>query len=196
MGAKDPAYYSPATPSTAFSANSKDCEAGLVAPHREAKPDRRSVASTLWHFWTWMLQYLGRHRDVPPGDDNQDPWDIKTRQRKTTYPCMQINCSSFVVEPSPPGYSQLAAFLSSERSFSIYRGFDYLHSRVILNLQAEIVALERELDDKDELDQANGRTAILQNRTKDIKSSQGEERPRERILDEIRQKLVQYGRRN
>jgi len=46
-------------------------------------------------------------------------------------------------------YPRLAAFQSSEASWSIYRGFSYLHARVILELQEELRALEQELDEID-----------------------------------------------
>jgi hypothetical protein len=99
------------------------------------------------------------------------------------------------VEHCPEGYPRLAAFLSSEDSFSIYRGFGYLHSRVLLNLQDQIVFLERELDQKDSFDQQNSLTLRLRSRARDERESRrdGEERPRERILEEIRRKLVEYG---
>ncbi len=99
------------------------------------------------------------------------------------------------MESCPEGYPRLAAFLSSEHSFSIYRGFGYLHSRVLLSLQDHIVSLERELDQKDSFDQQNGLTRRLQSRARDERESRrdGEERPRDQILDDIRRKLVEYG---
>ena len=97
------------------------------------------------------------------------------------------------MEACPIGYPRLAAFLSSEHSFSIYRGFEYLHSRVLLGLQDQIVGLERELDTKDKLDQENGVTRRLVSRSRDERESRGEDRPREQILAEIRGKLVEYG---
>ncbi|KAF7502685.1 hypothetical protein GJ744_005273 [Endocarpon pusillum] len=98
------------------------------------------------------------------------------------------------LESCPEGYPRLAAFLSSENSFSIYRGFGYLHSRVLLGLQDHIVSLERELDQKDSFDQNNGLTRRLQSRARDERESHqdGEERPRDQILDDIRRKLVEY----
>lgn len=99
------------------------------------------------------------------------------------------------MEKSPEGYSRLAAFLSSDRGFSIYRGFDYLHARVILNLQDQIVSLERELDMKDSLDQKNNLTSLLKSRARDARSSSdnGEERSRQQILEDIRKSIVNYG---
>lgn len=99
------------------------------------------------------------------------------------------------MEDCPKGYPRLAAFLSSEDSFSIYRGFAYLHSRVLLGLQDHIVSLERELDTKDSFDEENGLTRRLQSRVRDERESHqdGEERSRKRILEDIRRTLVEYG---
>ena len=99
------------------------------------------------------------------------------------------------MEGCPEGYPRLAAFLSSEQNFSIYRGFGYLHSRVLLGLQDQIVFLERELDQKDSFDQQNGLARRLQSRARDERESRrdDDERPRARILDDIRRKLVEYG---
>lgn len=107
-------------------------------------------------------------------------------------PCVLIQN---IVEKCPEGYPRLAAFLSSEPSFSVYRGFSYLHSRVLLGLQDQIVALERELDQNDSSDKENGLTSRLRSRARDeyIARREGEERSREQILDEIRIKLLQYG---
>jgi hypothetical protein len=57
------------------------------------------------------------------------------------------------------------------------------------------VSLERELDRRDSFDQQNGLTLRLQSRARDVHESRrdGEERSRERILDDIRKKLLEYG---
>jgi len=100
------------------------------------------------------------------------------------------------LESCPNGYPRLAGFLSSENNFSIYRGFSYLHSRVLLELQDEIASLERELD---ELDEVDNETVASQKRLKsrrfDSKRRRPEEdgfRPRQEILADIRTKLVEY----
>ena len=91
------------------------------------------------------------------------------------------------------GYPRLAAFLSSEQSFSLYRGFNYLHSRVLLGLQDQITALERELDGKDTMDLRNGLGNRLNSRARDERGSGNDGRTRVKILDDIRMKLVEYG---
>ena len=103
------------------------------------------------------------------------------------------NCS--LVDDCPNGYPRLAAFLSSQSNFGCYRGFSYLHSRVLLTLQDEIVALERELDRKDELDAQNGFHPRLASRARDERESRrdGDQRTRAQIIDDSRLKLVQYG---
>lgn len=96
------------------------------------------------------------------------------------------------MENCPEGYPRLAAFLSSEQNFSIYRGFTYLHARVLLGLQDQIVALERELDKKDQLDKNNGFEDRLQSRARD-EIEDTDTRSRLRILNDIRSKLGEYG---
>ena len=84
--------------------------------------------------------------------------------------------------------------MSSEQSFSLYRGFGYLHSRVLLDLQDRIAALERELDTKDKMDVENGESFRLESRERDVRQLCDDgNRPRERILSDIRERLVEYG---
>jgi hypothetical protein len=53
------------------------------------------------------------------------------------------------VEDFPLGYPRQAAFVSSKPTLSIYRAFNYLHARVILELQDELRCLEQDLADLD-----------------------------------------------
>jgi len=97
------------------------------------------------------------------------------------------------VEEYPNGYPRLAAFMSSEHNFSVYRGFDCLHSRVLLNLQDQIVELERDLDEKDQLDAPNNESKLrLMSRSRDEREA-CEGRSRQLILNDIRTKLCEYG---
>ncbi len=96
------------------------------------------------------------------------------------------------MESCPQGYPRLAAFLSSEQNFSIYRGFSYLHARVLLGLQDQLVVLERELDKKDLLDERNGLVERLHSRVRDEREDM-DDRSRSKILDDIRLKLGEYG---
>ncbi|MCJ1379749.1 hypothetical protein MMC17_002852 [Xylographa soralifera] len=124
--------------------------------------------------WSWRTWLSAQGREESPGSE-----DLIIRH----------------LESCPEGYPRLAAFLSSEYSFSIYRSFGYLHSRVLLGLQDQIVALERELDQKDTLDLANGWQPHLRSRARDERESDrdGDTRARAKILDDIRRKLGEYG---
>ena len=82
------------------------------------------------------------------------------------------------VESYPKGYPSQAAFQSSESSFSIYRSFDYLHSRVILELQDELRVLESDLSEIDEEDGLAGdedRRNIVRSREMDLDVADSEE---------------------
>ena len=78
----------------------------------------------------------------------------------------------------------------------MYRGFGYLHSRVLLGLQDRIVALERELDKKDKMDFQNGLGDRLCSRALDECEAEpdSDDRSRIEILDDIRKLLGEYGR--
>jgi hypothetical protein len=97
------------------------------------------------------------------------------------------------VEDTPNGFPRLAAFQSSEANFSLYRSFDYLHARILLDLQDEITQLERELDDVDLVDSMDD-PIRLRSREIDVSKAAGEGDARNRrvILAEIRTKLMQY----
>ena len=99
------------------------------------------------------------------------------------------------VEECPKGYPRLAAFLSSETSFSLYRGFSYARSRVLLDLQAQITQLERELDRLDCFDSQNGDGGQrrLHSRATDINKPRVDgERPRKEVLRDLQEKLGEY----
>jgi hypothetical protein len=93
------------------------------------------------------------------------------------------------------GYPLQAAFQSSESSWSIYRGFNYLHARVILQLQDELRCLEEELTDLDEMDLENGDGARLMSRKDDLQQARREEKVSVRagLISTIQDKLVTYG---
>ncbi|KAH6863043.1 hypothetical protein B0T12DRAFT_2116 [Alternaria alternata] len=92
------------------------------------------------------------------------------------------------------GYPRLAAFESSEPSFSLYRKFKYLHSRVLLELQHEIQCLESDLTSMDEMDYSNGKQDILQSIEIDHRQAkqEGIRRKRTKLVNLIRGKLVHY----
>lgn len=96
------------------------------------------------------------------------------------------------LEDYPEGYPRLAAFQSSESSFSIYRSFDYLHSRVILNMQDELRVLEENLHNLDledsRVEDANQKLRVS-SRTADIRQK---ESARMSLLSRIHDKIVHY----
>jgi len=105
-----------------------------------------------------------------------------------------------VLEDCPIGYPRLAAFLSSEVNFTAFRGFKYLHVRLLLEKQQEITGLEQELDRLDEADDFDDApTPIgkrrLKNRSFDKRTARDHDdqaRPRGEILDDIHKKLLEY----
>jgi hypothetical protein len=86
--------------------------------------------------------------------------------------------------------------LASEPNFSVYRGFSYLHSRILLELQAEIAALEQELDLLDDIDSKpeGGQQRRLKSRQFDSKKPRPDDgyRSRQEIFAELRLKLLEY----
>ena len=96
------------------------------------------------------------------------------------------------------GYPQLATFQTMTSDFSLYRGFRYLHARVLLDLQDEVAVLEQELNDLDRDDKQGDmdRQRTLRSRAFDMhdaKKQQGS-RTRRDVLKEIRAKLLEYGK--
>lgn len=99
------------------------------------------------------------------------------------------------VQDFPIGIPLQAAFQSSESSWSLYRGFGYLHSRVILELQDELRCLEKKLTEADEMDLENGDGKRLRSRHSDVQQARREkiDRFRTSLIETIRSKLVSYG---
>jgi hypothetical protein len=102
-----------------------------------------------------------------------------------------------VVEEYPKGYPLLAAFQSSEPSFSIYRSFDYLHARVILNMQDELRVLEKrlgDLDNKDSNSLSEETNKCVRSRDSDDRRARAEGKPSQRaaLLSDICDKLCRY----
>ncbi|KAF2684473.1 hypothetical protein K458DRAFT_418039 [Lentithecium fluviatile CBS 122367] len=105
--------------------------------------------------------------------------------------------SETITEPLqdyPVGYPKQAAFQSSDPSWSIYRAFGYLHSRVILELQDELRCMEEELTELDLMDLENGDGHRLRSRKDDRQQAKREntESCRAKLIAAIRGKLVDY----
>ncbi|KAH7072411.1 hypothetical protein FB567DRAFT_202770 [Paraphoma chrysanthemicola] len=104
----------------------------------------------------------------------------------------EINSAITVpLQEYPRGYPQQAAFQSSDSSWSIYRAFNYLHARVILDLQDEIRCLEEDLEEIDLENQAVNR---LRSRRDDLRHASSTNKPsaRAQLIETIRTKLVNY----
>jgi hypothetical protein len=103
-----------------------------------------------------------------------------------------LNLIPALVEDYPEGYPRQAAFQASEPSWSIYRGFSYLHSRVILDLQDELRCLEESLE---EIDLENDCEYRGRSWRDDLKHwlRQGTESPRSLLMERLHGKLVKYG---
>jgi hypothetical protein len=99
------------------------------------------------------------------------------------------------VEDYPEGYPQQAAFQASEPSWSIYRGFSYLHSRVILDLQDELRCLEESLEEIDIINEGQSR---VRSRKDDLTHAlrEGIESPRAKLMERLHGKLMKYGEEN
>ncbi|KAF1986277.1 hypothetical protein K402DRAFT_333102 [Aulographum hederae CBS 113979] len=64
----------------------------------------------------------------------------------------------------PKGYPRLAEFMASDNNFMLLRSFRGLHMRALLDLQAELVRLEKDLDSIDLTDWKNEEYQLLQSR--------------------------------
>ncbi|KAI9721423.1 MAG: hypothetical protein M1828_005173 [Chrysothrix sp. TS-e1954] len=97
------------------------------------------------------------------------------------------------VEDWQPGYPRLAGLMSSDRNFMQYRRFRYLHTRLLLEQQALLNQLERELDRLDN-DSAAIDGRILQDRSRDRvhEMAQPGRRTRTQVFQDIRQALGTY----
>lgn len=99
----------------------------------------------------------------------------------------------------PEGYPRQAAYHASESSWSIYRAFHYLHARVILDLQEEIRDLEKQLEVLDLCDSSDSDTELrVRSRRDDLLEGREDDvgvSKRATLLEEIRGKLLNYGKR-
>lgn len=97
---------------------------------------------------------------------------------------------SIIDESYPLGWPQLAAFLNSVDNFAIFRRFGTAHCRILLHLQAEITAIEKELD---ELDKADSENPDMHYRLRRNEWYEGWDPRQKVLLDKLRVKLSEYG---
>jgi len=93
-----------------------------------------------------------------------------------------------LVKQCPNGYPRLAAFLSSEENFMLYRKFSFLQSRLLLFKQDELRALERDLDNMDASDKHHAPDLLHSRERDDARSGR-----RKQLIEEISQKFQEYG---
>jgi hypothetical protein len=93
------------------------------------------------------------------------------------------------VEDYPEGYPQLAAFLNSDDSFAVFRKFGRTNARILLHLQAEIQALEKELDD---LDREDVTTSEHFHRLVSVEHQEGWDTKQEELREKLQGKLAIY----
>jgi hypothetical protein len=185
--------YSPTTP--AQSTTPFDACNGLEAGTPNPTPGRRmvpldlNIASLTQPDWIKRLGFGEKTHTFP----DESPEDRRERKLLAEREISSTDTRS--TDKCPNGYPRLASFLSSEANFSVYRGFSYLHSRVLLELQAEIATLERELDELDDVDnESDTQRPRLKSRGFDTKVPRPDDgyRSRQVIFSELRTKLVEY----
>ncbi|KAI9658412.1 MAG: hypothetical protein M1821_002545 [Bathelium mastoideum] len=122
----------------------------------------------------------------------------RTAQQKRGQEHMQESRTR-ILDDKCIGYPRLATLQTSTPNFSLYRGFSYLHGRVLLDLQDEVTVLERELDRFDDEDKEGSsiQKRTLRSRKFDIRESDRQWqvtgiRTRRHVLREIRAKLAEY----
>lgn len=87
------------------------------------------------------------------------------------------------------GYGKLAAIVGSDPNFLIYRKFLWLHNRVLLNLQDELVELEEDLESIDRPDhETDDKRLISRRRDEAYPDSK-----RKTLIKTINEKLMAYG---
>lgn len=101
------------------------------------------------------------------------------------------------VDDYPEGYPKLAAFLSSDPGFPVYRGFGLLLHRLLLYLQHELSKLEQRLNELDRDDAANNphRLQSLDWDHEDAMQEGKQRSEREEVICKLRPLFVQYGKR-
>lgn len=90
------------------------------------------------------------------------------------------------------GYGKVAAYEDSDPSFLIYRKFGWLHNRILLHLQDELVDLEDELENLDNWEAMTGNPKKLVCRRLDDAAPEKSER--RLLLKRCNDKLAEYGR--
>ncbi|KAJ8114951.1 hypothetical protein OPT61_g3286 [Boeremia exigua] len=107
---------------------------------------------------------------------------LERKQKAQALKEATTSITSISLKERPLGYPRCAAFQSSEACFSIYRSFDYLHSRVILGMQDDLRQLENKLN----------RLDTNEEEERALKSNREAGTERLGLLADIRDKLIKY----
>ena len=91
------------------------------------------------------------------------------------------------------GYPQFAAFLDSDPNFLICRKFGWLRNRVLLSRQDELNQLERRLLSMDDEDKDECPLALQSRKIDDSRQDIDDEFSRKTLIQEIDNKLENYG---
>lgn len=105
---------------------------------------------------------------------------------------MSNSADYVVVEDYPRGYPRLTAYMNSNDFFKIYRKFDFLRGRLLLDQQIELAQLEEKLITIDKEDSKIYVTSTMSRKGTEGRSMQSARRFRS-LMDEIHQKLNIYG---
>lgn len=97
------------------------------------------------------------------------------------------------LESRPDGYPRLAALINSDNGFVMYRRFGYIHNRILLHRQAEIVELEKDLDKLDDSDYANP-DLRFRCRLTTREFLEGDDTEQKVLIDKLEEKLKSYGK--
>lgn len=96
-----------------------------------------------------------------------------------------------LVDEYQRGYGKVAAFEDSDPSFLIYRKFGWLHNRILLHLQDELVDLESQLEALDQWEALIGNPTKL--RCRRLDDAVPEKSERRKLLVQCSEKLAEYG---
>ena len=90
----------------------------------------------------------------------------------------------------PPGYGKVAAIEDLDSDFLIFRKFGWLRNYALLHLQDEIFHMQQKLERLDKWEETRGDFRKLLSRRRDYVK---DESSRKRLLEDVHNKLAQYG---
>ncbi|KAK5119199.1 hypothetical protein LTR85_007813 [Meristemomyces frigidus] len=147
-----------------------------------------TFCARVWHGLANPFRRLATTGNGSNAHDGQaagnDQHDAEAQQEPP--PCAEQDSGLVIrtLEGSPKGYPNLAAFSDSHENFMLYRRFGYLQSRIILDKQDELRALEQQLDSIDDGDLAANLHKLIK------REAQGDER--KELLVAIETKFCEY----